>query len=84
MAKQKKITRFMTALFGAAVLGVVINMALPVQARIEANASDEDVCVRFSGESVVVGSCDESSWIDALASANPFSNVQSNFRDPIY
>ena len=81
---KQKITRFVTALIGAAVLGVVINMVLPIQARFE-RATVEDLCVRHSGESVIVAACDEESgWLASLASANPFSNVHSNFRDPIY
>ncbi len=80
----KRVAKLFTTTFALAVaLGLTIGIVLPEKA-VSESASSKDRCVKHTSNGVVVGSCDEEGWLDALADANPFTTVQSNFRDPLY
>jgi len=71
-------------LLGAVLVVVVMNLALPVQARVEASQDATKLCVRHTLNGVVIGSCEDEGLIARLIRSSSFGSVETNFRDPIY
>lgn len=79
-------TRIVMTVLGAVFLGLVINLALPVQAGEGKTAADtsEVLCVKHTVEGVIVGSCAPEGRLANFINSSPFRSIQTDFREPIY
>lgn len=78
--------RIVVTVLGTVFLGLVINLALPVQAgegKTTAN-TDEVLCVKHTVEGVIVGSCVPEGRLASFINSSAFRSIQTDFREPIY